>query len=182
MDSKKVYFIALLPNERLQEEVTKLKEYAAIYFSTRRALTSPPHITLQPPFVWEGNNLDPIRATIKDVCQIHFPFEITLKNFHHFSTRVIFIDVEISEPLIQLHQNLRKQMREEHQLEDRFDSFHPHMTVAFKDLKKEIFPDAWAYFSKLNYQKSFIVDQLTLLERDGKKWNIFEQFKFQGSK
>ena len=177
MNTEKIYFVAVLPDQTLQDEVTEFKEYAAEHFNTKRALTSPPHITIQSPFRWNKHNLHPIRVTLEKVCKSHTPFEISLKNFDKFAPRVIFVDVELSDDLIWLHQNLQSQMKEEHGLEDRFDGFHPHMTVAFKDLKKKIFPNAWKYFSKVKYQKTFLANQLTLLEHNGKNWEILETFE-----
>jgi 2'-5' RNA ligase len=180
MSTEKVYFVAILPDETLQNEVTAFKKYAAEHFNTKRALTSPPHITLQPPFRWNEHNLHPIRVTLKKVCESHSSFEVSLKNFNSFFPRVIFVDVELSDNLNWLHQNLQSQMKEQHRLEDRFDGFHPHMTVAFKDLKKKIFPDAWKYFSKLKYEKTFMVHQLILLVHNGENWEILESFKLAG--
>ena len=181
MDTKKVYFIAIVPDEDLQKEVTEFKQYAAEHFNTKRALTSPPHITIQPPFQWNEYNLHPIRETLKQVCSSHAPFEVSLKDFDCFAPRVIFVDVELSSNLSWLHQNLQSQMKEQHRLEDRFDGFHPHMTVAFKDLKKRIFPEAWKYFSKLKYEKTFMVNYLNLLIHNGKNWEILEEFELTGS-
>ena len=178
MNTEKVYFIAILPDQTLQDEVTEFKQYAAEHFNTKRALTSPPHITIQPPFRWNQHNLHPIRVTLEKVCKSHKPFEVSLKNFNNFAPRVIFVDVELSDNLSWLHQNLQSQMKTQHRLEDRFDGFHPHMTVAFKDLKKRIFPDAWKYFSKLKYEKKFTASQLILLEHNGKIWKKLESFPF----
>ena len=132
-----MYYIAILPNDLIAKEITDFKLYAQANFETKHALTSPPHITIQSPFRWNKHNLHPIRVTLEKVCKSHTPFEISLKNFDKFAPRVIFVDVELSDDLIWLHQNLQSQMKEEHRLEDRFDGFHPHMTVAFKDLKKK---------------------------------------------
>lgn len=180
MSTEKVYFIAILPNQILQDEVTEFKQYAAENFNTKRALTSPPHITIQPPFKWNEHNLHPIRVTLKKVCKSHSPFEISLKNFNNFPPRVVFVDVELSDNLNWLHQNLQSQMKSQHRLEDRFDGFRPHMTVAFKDLKKKVFPDAWKYFSKLKYEKTFLVNKLTLLVHNGKNWEMLEEFELNG--
>ena len=45
-----LYYIALLPPENIRQEVTALKEHAAEAFHSSKALNSPPHITLIPPF------------------------------------------------------------------------------------------------------------------------------------
>jgi len=51
------------------------------------------------------------------------------------------------------------------------------MTVAFKDLRKSVFPLAWKYFSNLKYMRVFEVKQLYLLQHDGRQWQIVDDFK-----
>jgi 2'-5' RNA ligase len=52
-----LFFIALLPPLEVQEIATKIKlEFAEIY-NSRAALKSPPHVTLQPPFRWNLEQL-----------------------------------------------------------------------------------------------------------------------------
>jgi hypothetical protein len=52
------------------------------------------------------------------------------------------------------------------------------MTVAFKDLKRSVFPEAWTYFSSHPYRRSFVADALTLLIHTGQQWTIRQQFTF----
>lgn len=173
---QKIYFAAILPNEEIQKEITSFKEYAAEHFNSKRALTSPPHITIQPPFKWNKHNLHPVQEVLSSVCEQQEIFEVNLKNFNSFSPRVIFIDVEKTVGLMDFHHQVQSEMKERFGLVDRHTGFNPHMTVAFKDLKKSMFPVAWKYFSKIHYRRTFTIDQLTLLEHNGKFWEILETF------
>ena len=56
--------------------------------------------------------------------------------------------------------------------------YHPHMTVAFRDLKKELFTLAWDEFESKQYAPSFEVNTITLLKHDGKEWKQLKQFDF----
>jgi len=40
MNTEKIYFIAVMPNQALQNEITEFKKYAAEHFNTKRALIS----------------------------------------------------------------------------------------------------------------------------------------------
>ncbi|MGK7915884.1 MAG: hypothetical protein AB4038_10100 [Prochloraceae cyanobacterium] len=42
---KRLFFIALLPPEEIQQNVTKIQQHFAQVYSSRAALKSPPHIT-----------------------------------------------------------------------------------------------------------------------------------------
>lgn len=175
-NDQRIYFAALIPNEVIQEEITAFKEYAAEHFNSKRALTSPPHITIQPPFKWNKHNLHPIQEVLSAVCEQQEVFEVNLKDFSSFPPRVIFIDVEKTDALINFHYSVQTEMKKQFNLVDRHPGFNPHMTVAFKDLKKTMFPVAWKYFAKIHYCRTFIVDQLALLEHNGKFWEILESF------
>ena len=61
--------------------------------------------------------------------------------------------------------------------------FTPHMTVAFKDLKKSKFKAAWEEFENRELHFEFAAEKLTLLRHENKKWNIAQEFKFvEGSR
>jgi 2'-5' RNA ligase len=54
--------------------------------------------------------------------------------------------------------------------------FHPHLTVAFRDLKKPNYQLAWEEFKSKNFQAEFIADKITLLKHTGKVWEIHQEF------
>ena len=56
--------------------------------------------------------------------------------------------------------------------------FKAHMTIAHRDLNQQVFPLAWAYFSKLNFRRSFQADSLTLLKHENGRWSIEKVFEF----
>lgn len=104
-----------------------------------------------------------------------------LKNFNCFKPRVIFVDVEQKDELQGLQNRLEEQLKLELELAmDSHHDFNPHLTVAFKDLKSSIFPEAWEYFSQIEYERQFLVSEITLLENNGREWVVFEQFKMDG--
>lgn len=57
--------------------------------------------------------------------------------------------------------------------------FNPHITLAFRDLKREAFKEAWPEFEKATYDKSFEVQSLVLLKHDGEKWHQLKEFRFK---
>ena len=52
--------------------------------------------------------------------------------------------------------------------------FHPHITIAFRDLKKPMFYEAWEYFGGLKFNGRFSVEEVNLLKHEGGKWNVVE--------
>lgn len=56
--------------------------------------------------------------------------------------------------------------------------FAPHLTVAFRDLTKQHFDEAWLEFQNRQVEYTFTTLQLTLLIHDGKRWNVSAEFPF----
>lgn len=177
MPAKYLWFIALLPPEPIREEVTAFKEYAAEHFGSRRALRSPAHITLFPPFQMERSQLPALESELETFSRQQLSFPLELDGFSSFPPRVIFVDARPSEALNRLQKALQDHLK------DRLGmaypgahGFHPHMTVAFKDLRKSMYRPAWAYFQKVAYQREFSVDAITLLWHDGQYWQVSRSF------
>jgi 2'-5' RNA ligase len=174
-----LFFIALLPPEDIAEEATAFKELAAQRFRSRRALNSPPHITLQPPFRWPEERIGEIESLLADFAKAATPFQQELRDFDCFKPRVIFVNVVLNDALQDLAARLAAALRPligEDQIEKR--PYHPHMTVAFKDLKPRYFYPAWEYFSRQKYERAFQADALYLLKHDGGKWVVKSAFPF----
>ncbi|MBK5277935.1 MAG: 2'-5' RNA ligase family protein, partial [Bacteroidia bacterium] len=56
--------------------------------------------------------------------------------------------------------------------------FHPHLTLAFRDLKKPMFEKAWEEFKSKEYSESFAAKHFTLLKHNGKVWESLKDFEF----
>ena len=172
-----LFFIAIIPPTEIRAEVRMFKEYALESFQTGRALHSPAHITLIPPFKWPGNEVNRIEEVLSEFAGIFEGFYIELDNFDCFKPRVIFVDIVDNPALIRFQAELEKRMVQHLGMESGGQfGFHAHMTVAFKDLRREIFPAAWAHFSQLKYQRMFKVDAVYLLRHRQKEWKIFKEY------
>jgi len=175
--SKELYFIALLPTKEIQEEVTRFKAYAAEHFNSSHALKSPPHLTLFPPFRWESGREDELRASLRSFSREEASIYVGLNGFDEFPPRVIFVKVEESDDLRQMQAKLEEYLHTRFGLEnDSPHDFHPHMTVAFKDLKPSTFREAQTYFAQLEYVRMFRTEALSLLKHQQGKWIVIEDF------
>ena len=83
--STSIYFIAILPEQKIQDEITEFKQYAAKKFNTKRALTSPPHITLAAPFRYKDNNIEKVLEATEAFTKEQTTFDIELKDFNCFT-------------------------------------------------------------------------------------------------
>jgi 2'-5' RNA ligase len=174
---KGIFFIAILPDVEIQAEVTRFKEWAAKNYRSAHALRSPPHITLFPPFRWRNSEVQNLEATLREFAAGEASFYLGLKDFDCFSPRVIFVDVMESRELKNLQSRLQKKLESDLDLKNKDTRpFHPHMTIAFKDLKRGVFPEAWSYFSAQKYERFFAVKDIALLRHNGELWEIKRQF------
>lgn len=148
-------------------------------YNSKAALNSPPHITLHMPFKWDEEKEERILNTLQELTISRQPFDLSLQNFGAFKPRVIFIDVQSNPALEKLHEDLKKIMKISLNIfnaDYKDKGFHPHLTLAFRDLKKANFVEAWKEFERKNYEASYTVDKIMLLKHNGKSWDIYREF------
>ena len=56
--------------------------------------------------------------------------------------------------------------------------FHPHMTLAFRDLKKKDFARLWASLDGRPVNHTWQADRFWLLKHNGKFWEMYRSFEF----
>lgn len=175
--SESLYFIAIVPPQEIQDRITTLKYEVAEKFNSKHALNAPPHITLHMPFKWKEKKLDQPKGVIQKLNNELTPFEIALKDFDFFEPRVVFVNVVENEQLNQLQKAVVDTCRKELNLDNanyKNRPFHPHVTIAFRDLKKPMFFEAKEYFEKRTFDAEFEVNKVSLLKHNGNKWNVME--------
>ncbi|GAB4492897.1 MAG: 2'-5' RNA ligase family protein [Saprospiraceae bacterium] len=180
MKKDPLFFIALLPPEDLQREVTAFKQLIADTWGASHALKSPPHLTLQPPFAWPEKDLNSLKKCLADLASRQAPFKVGLQRFGAFPPRVVFIKPLKNNFLEQLFKNLTHSLECDLGFSDPRNRrpFHPHMTIAHRDLDERDFPDVWAFFREKTFERKFEADTLTLLRNVQGKWETEENFSF----
>lgn len=182
--SQELLFVALLFPQNIAQEITQLKQYCAEQFHTKKALNSPPHITLQPPFKIDPEAKTAIAQYLQTTAATQAPLPITLQNFNCFASRVLYIDVQPSPELQHLQAQLKNDFATQFYIKDRRYGdrpFHPHVTIAFKDLTKLNFDRAWAEFQNRTIFHQLITQNLTLLRYTAHQWQIDQHFPLQTS-
>jgi 2'-5' RNA ligase len=174
-----LYFIAVLPDEKIAREVTAFKQYIASHFGASHALKSPPHITLLPPFKWAEAQEATLFEALEQFAEGQPPFLLQLKSFNCFAPRVLFVDVAPNPALHALQQQLEKHLEKTLNLrDDSSHGFNPHMTIAHKDLARAQFQPAWAHFSALPYERECNIEALALVKHNGRVWEAYREFEF----
>lgn len=172
-----LYFIALLPPRGFLEEVQLIKEDFAQRFQSKASLNSPPHITLHMPFKYQEQKEERIFDALKLVSEKNASLEIIQNGFGAFEPRVIFVNVALSPELRTLQKDVLSEIRKSCKIENsdyKNLGFHPHVTLAFRDLKKAKFEEAWSEFEHKPIQCRWKADSIVLLKHNGKKWDVYE--------
>jgi 2'-5' RNA ligase len=177
---EKQYFIAIIPPAPIYDEAWKQKEYFKAHFNSKASLNSPPHITLHMPFRWNERKEDELSSLLAEFSRTCQSVPIKFNNFSSFPPRVIFINVAMNKELQELQQNLQRYCRISLNL---FNAnyktlpFHPHLTVAFRDLKKASYQRAWDEFKNKEFQAEFVADKVALLKHNSKVWLVHRELK-----
>jgi 2'-5' RNA ligase len=184
-DKTKLYFIAIVPPAPIYEQALEQKLYFKENYNSKASLNSPPHITMHMPFRWKEQKESDLVQKIGSFVKRFDPLKVCLDNYAAFPPRVIFINVVKSEALDQMQKSIHRFFKKELNL---FNAnykelpFHPHLTLAFRDLKKPNFKKAWEdEFANKEYKAEFIADRLALLKHNGKIWQVFKEFSLESS-
>ncbi len=174
-----LYFIAIVPPEPIYTFALRQKEYFREKYSSKAALKSPPHITLHMPFRLKEAKQELLVQSLEHLTHDHYCFELKINRFGAFEPRVIYLNINKPDPLVYLQKEIRRTMKSKLNLYNanyKDQVFNPHMTVAFRDLKKPMFYKAWEEFNDKEYMATFVVDSFALLKHDGKQWQVCETF------
>ncbi|MDN3203827.1 2'-5' RNA ligase family protein [Algoriphagus sediminis] len=166
------YFLAFVPEGFIQERGQGLKELLKTNYGVKYALKSPVHITVKMPFTYnEKKELTLIKALSK-FSQSFPPFKIKIHGVDTFSRRVIFWDVEAGKELLDFQSHLKTFCKRELNLVDELSdrNYHPHMTIAFKDLKEKNFDQVLETVKNHQISEEFIASQLSVLKRNEGRW------------
>jgi len=175
-----MYYIAILAPEEINMQVLKWKFFFKEKFDCNAALKSPAHITLIPPF-WMKQDLEiDLINIIDEFSQTSASVDIYLNDFGAFKPKVIFVEVLENESLKQLHHSFNEFVISKNKFPVKKDErpFHPHVTLATRDLYKKAFSEAWEKFSSMKFEAEWRVNGISLLRHNKKNWEVIHSSQF----
>lgn len=181
MPFQNLYFIAIIPPDAVCEEVTAFREDFAQNYNSSKALRVVPHITLKAPFKVDSVQHDKLMDWFKHIPVSIHPFQIELKDFGSFDNRnnpVIFVNPVVNDSLEELQKNVIAAFENTYpDIPVSFieKNFHPHMTIAYRDLEREQYEKAWEIYKGKSYKAYFECNSFFLLQHDTKQWNVIAQ-------
>ncbi|MDP3567565.1 2'-5' RNA ligase family protein [Sediminibacterium sp.] len=175
----KKYFLAIVISEPLFQRIEAVKQDLFLKHGLKGALRSPAHITLHRPFEWKEEKENILIEKLKSF-KFKNEFLIELNNYSFFEPRVIYVDLKPNNELFLLHNEIKafakKDLRLFNEVND-VRGFHPHITVASRDLKKSNFFELQQEFISKIMSGGFICNSVSLLKLE-KKWDIIHNINF----
>ena len=136
-------------------------------------LKSPAHITMIPPFWMQPEKEQQLITDIDAISSSAQPFTIDIKNFSAFKPRTIYVDVIVNEELRSLKAVIDKFFSlADYKMKFEARPFHPHVTIATRDLHKKDFHEAWAFFETKKFKANWQAKGLSVLRHNTKNWEV----------
>ncbi len=175
------YFIAWIPEYRIIRKIQHLKEQLRDQFGLKKSLNADPHITLVKPFELPASGLPVLEKALHAFSLGQSPFELKIEGINSFGQHVLFIDVEHTHALPKLREALLVALQESSLFTEvtRDGQFHPHITLATKDLKPSLFYEVRNFVAQKPISEKCIVTNISLLQYQNKRWKSIHKFSFK---
>lgn len=165
-----LYFVAIEPSQNVIEKAKAIQKDFADRFQSEKSYRNFPHITLIPPFHWNESKENSIVEKFQNQSIETKKFTLIFDGFGSFpkdTNPVIFIQPQPSESLQNLFSEVQKKRK----------SFHPHLTVAYRDLSFENYQKAWSEYENKPFSEQFEISEIGLYKHFNGKWNLLSSKK-----
>jgi|CXWJ01.1.fsa_nt_gi 2'-5' RNA ligase len=181
-DNKNLYFIALLPSNELTNKIDLERKSFSEKYQSFHALKTAPHVTLIAPFKRAENFEVEMHLQIQDFFTRINSFQVSVNGYGCFqkNNKVIFFKVEKSKELIAMHRQFVYFLRMQLNFSEKETSYmyHPHITIAHRDLTDDNFEKAWSEYEAKKFNADFLCHQAYLLKHNYSKWEVLSVFNF----
>jgi 2'-5' RNA ligase len=175
-----MYFIALVLPPHLNEKVLKYKQIMLDKYNCKVGLKSPAHITLVPPFWIEDEKEQQLISDVNSLSKDLHPFNISTNNFSAFKPRTIFIAVAPNEKLNKVKKATDDFFKNNSFYNIKIETrpFHPHITIATRDLFKKSFYEICPWFEKKKFMEEWTAEGISILRHNKKNWDVIHTSQF----
>ncbi|XZF16501.1 2'-5' RNA ligase family protein [Chitinophagaceae bacterium MMS25-I14] len=179
-DPAGLYLIALLFPDEANEQVRMIQREIHEKFGPSKSLDKPVHITLVPPF--HAPRSFESAHKMHEVAGAFSPFKLGLDGFGSFDNPkqpVVFIKIAEDQMLQRLYAALKLHWLQHHYPQIHWPhGFHPHVTIAYRDVKPAVFRLLWPHFRNRIFTCDFIQHDFSLLRWEELQWVRIQDFSF----
>lgn len=150
-------------------------------YSCRVGLKSPAHITLVAPFWMEEEREQKLIGDIDQLSSGLHSFIVSTNHFSAFKPRTIFVAVAPNEQLNELKKATDHffQSNSFYNIKTDTRPFHPHITIATRDLFKKSFFEIWPWFAERKFVEEWKAEGISLLKHNKKNWDVVHTSQFK---
>jgi 2'-5' RNA ligase len=173
-----MYYVTLLCPIDIDEQVHEHKNYMRRTFGCDVASKSPSHVTLIAPFFMSDGKSRELVERLEEFESSVNEVSLTMDGYGHFENRVIFVDVHQSDSLTALQEQLEAYLKNNGFpfIKEAKKPFHPHVTIATRDLTPEHFDAAWPEFDGKEFNAAFTTNTMHLMKLVEDRWIHEKQF------
>ena len=176
------YFLAIVPCEPVFGMTNDLKEKLFEVFGLKYALKSPPHVTLKMPFLHNEKKERQMVESLRGFFEQEKSFSLALGGIGSFGNRVAFLKIKYPPELKDCQRRLlaftRVALKKKVEISD--SNYHPHMTLAYRDVKKDQFQQVMDYLGPRKVKGSFEAREVAVLKKENGAWVIIDNLKLSG--
>jgi 2'-5' RNA ligase len=175
---KSMYYITLLCPPEIDEPIAEHKAMMKANYGCEVAAKSPAHLTLIAPFFLSNGKYRELVEKLNSFESIITEVDIEVNGYNHFNDRVIFADVVVTDNLKAIQEQLENYVRNGGFpfIKEAKKPFHPHITIATRDLKDTDFESAWSHFEGKSISGSFATNTFHLMKLVDDRWTHDQQF------
>lgn len=169
-----MYYIAAICPPEVDAFVEQQKKLLHDRYGCKNALKSPAHITIIPPFWMDEGKQPELSEALRAFQFPHSAISVNLNGFSQFSHRTHYIQVEEQPLLGLLRQNLQEHLlfRMPGLFKTDERKFHPHVTLATRDIKPGEVEAELERLSLKGYRTSYVASELSLLRLQEGRWRV----------
>lgn len=175
-----MYFIAIVLPKELNEKILKYKNRMLEKYNCKVGLKSPAHITFVPPFWMEEEKEQELLQDIDGLSSQFSSFIICTNNFSFFKPGTIFIATVANKKLEEIKAATDSFLKDSpYPVKMDTRSFHPHITIATRDLFKKDFYEAWPWFAEKKFVEEWKAEGISVLRHNKKNWDVIHTSQFK---
>ena len=171
---QQTHFIGVLLPEDITLTLEDCRRYMHEVYGCKSGHGTPIHVTLVPPFRLqeEYSTADLISVIEKEVLPKGLGFTAHINNFDAFGDRTLFASVVAGDAWTRLRDKTVQALLNTCPGCTKKDKkpFQPHATVANRDIPAGVMAKAIQVMNELNLAEDFLVDNITIFERKGNRW------------
>lgn len=181
---KKLKLVAIVPPEPLYSFVKEEQNFIAQKWNARQALRTPPHITLIPPISLDEDESVELERISQETASNHPSFRLKVTRYDSFSPKVIYLKPSFPHALSVLYTDLMKTILANipHAMQKYpYESFVPHITLAYRDLDPLRFKEVWKYYKNKKVNFTVDIDRICILDNTPDGWVITNTYELTGN-